>query len=169
MSKSIFLSIGTNKGDKISNCKLVTQKISMLSDIKRISSLYKTQSWGFSGSFFLNFVIEIQSNLSPHNLLKELIKIEKQMGRFRNNDLPKTKYESRIIDIDILFYGNQILNSEDLIIPHPRFSYRNFILFPLCELCPSFICPITGKKIEKILEICDDKSLVERLPNTINF
>lgn len=167
MSKSIFLSVGTNKGDKISNCKLVTKKIALISDIINISSIYKTESWGFSADFFLNFVIELKTNLSPHNLLSELLKIENQMGRFRKND--NTYYQSRIIDIDILFFGDKIIKSKKLIIPHPRINDRNFILVPLCELCPSLICPISNKKIEDILKKCKDNSAVDKIPHTINL
>jgi len=169
MGKSIFLSVGTNKGDKISNCKLAIKKIALISDIIKVSSLYKTESWGFSADFFLNLVIEIKTNFSPLNLLNELIKIENQMGRFRVTKNTKTNYESRVIDIDILFFGNQIINLEELVIPHPKLNDRNFILIPLCELCPSFICPISNKKIEDILKKCKDNSSVDKTPYMISF
>ena len=169
MSKSIFLSIGTNKGDKISNCKLATEKISLISDIINISSLYKTESWGFSADFFLNFVIELKTNLSPLDLLHELLKIETQMGRFRKKNTTKRKYDSRVIDIDILFFGNKIINLKKLTIPHPKLNDRNFILIPLCELSPLFICPVSNKKIEDILKSSKDTSFVKKIPDIINL
>jgi len=169
MSESIFLSIGTNKGDKISNCKLATKKITLISDVIRASSIYKTESWGFSADFFLNFILEIKTDLNPFNLLNELIKIENQMGRFRKTNVSNTQYESRLIDIDILFFGNKIINSEKLIIPHPKLSDRNFILIPLCELSPSFICPISNKKIQDILKSCKDKSSVDKIVDFISL
>ena len=169
MSESIFLSIGTNKGDKISNCKLATKKIALISDVIRASSIYKTESWGFSADFFLNFILEIKTDLNPFNLLNELIKIENQMGRFRKINISNTQYESRVIDIDILFFGNKIINSEKLIIPHPKLSDRNFILIPLCELSPSFICPISNKKIQDILKSCKDKASVDKIVDFISL
>jgi len=169
MSESIFLSIGTNKGDKISNCKLVTKKIALISDVIRVSSIYKTESWGFSADFFLNFILEIKTDLDPFNLLNELIKIENQMGRFRKIKISNKQYESRAIDIDILFFGNKIINSEKLIIPHPKLSDRNFILIPLCEICPSFICPVSNKKIQDILKSCKDNSSVDKITDFISL
>tara|TARA_B100001758_G_C18075136_1_gene435328 strand:+ start:51 stop:560 length:510 start_codon:yes stop_codon:yes gene_type:complete len=169
MSKTIFLSIGTNKGDKISNCKLVTKKIKLISDVINISSIYKTESWGFSADFFLNFVIEIKTNLSPHNLLDGLLKIENEMGRFRTKNIKKKQYDSRVIDIDILFFGNEIIRSKELIIPHPKLNYRSFTLIPLCELKPYFVCPISNKTIEDILKNCKDTSFVKKITETINL
>ena len=169
MSKTIFLSIGTNKGDKISNCKLATKKIRLISDVINISSIYKTESWGFSADFFLNFVIEIKTNLSAYNLLNKLLKIENEMGRFRTKNIKKKQYDSRVIDIDILFFGNEIINSKELIIPHPKLNYRSFTLIPLCELKPSFVCPISNKTIKDILKNCKDTSFVKKTPETINL
>ncbi len=169
MSKTIFLSIGTNKGDKISNCKLVTKKIRLISDVINISSIYKTESWGFSADFFLNFVIEIKTNLSPYNLLEGLLKIENEMGRFRKKNIKKKQYDSRVIDIDILFFGNEIIRSKELMIPHPKLNYRSFTLIPLCELKPYFVCPISNKTIEDILKNCKDTSFVQKITDTINL
>lgn len=168
MDKYIYLSIGTNKGDRISNSKLVLKKISNISKIIRISNFYKTQSWGFSADYFLNFIVQIQTKLLPIDLLNELIKIEKQMGRSRKLKSNENKYESRIIDIDILFYGSEIINSKKLIIPHPRINLRNFILVPLSELSPNFICPVTNKQIKEILKDCKDKSIVEKTTTLIH-
>ena len=169
MSKTIFLSIGTNKGDKISNCKLVTKKIRLISDVINISSIYKTESWGFSADFFLNFVIEIKTNLSAYNLLDRLLKIENEMGRFRTKNIKKKQYDSRVIDIDILFFGNEIIRSKELIISHPKLNYRSFTLIPLCELNPYFVCPISNKTIKDILKNCKDTSFVKKTPETINL
>ena len=90
------------------------------------------------------------------------------MGRNRKPHFNENKYVSRIIDIDILFYGSEIINSKKLIIPHPRINLRNFILVPLSELCPNFICPVTNKKIKDILKDCQDKSIVEKTTTLIH-
>ena len=169
MEKSVYISIGTNKGDKISNCKFVIKKISSIFKVLRVSSIYKTQSWGFDSDFFLNFIIEINTNLNPLELLEKLIEIEKLMGRVRENKLSKNTYESRVIDLDILFYGNKIINKKSLIIPHPKLYYRNFILVPLFELNPFLTCPLTNKNIGEIILNCKDKCAVEKTPYVVNF
>ena len=158
MKHSVYLSIGTNKGDKISNCKLVIKKIALLSQIVKISSIYKTESWGFDDDFFLNFVIQITTNFSEMQLIKKLLKIEYEMGRFRINN----KYESRIIDIDILFFDDKIIDAKNLTVPHPNLYYRNFVLVPLFEIAPKLICPMTKKHISHILENCNDDKVVEK-------
>ena len=146
----------------------MVKKISLISKLLNTSSIYKSESWGFSADFFLNFIIELQTNFTPSDFWKELLRIERQMGRVRKSDISK-KYESRVIDIDILFFGDQIIESKELIVPHPRLYDRNFILKPLCELRPSLICPILNKEIEKIFKECQDDKLVEKLIDKVDF
>ena len=91
------------------------------------------------------------------------------MGRFRTKNIKKKQYDSRVIDIDILFFGNEIIRSKELIIPHPKLNYRSFTLIPLCELKPYFVCPISNKTIEDILKNCKDTSFVKKITETINL
>jgi len=161
MDKYIYLSIGTNKGDRISNSKLVIKKISNISNIIKISNFYKTQSWGFSADYFLNFIVQIQTKLLPIDLLNELMKIEQQMGRNRKPHLNKNKYESRIIDIDILFFNDAIIETDKLCVPHQFISKRKFVLEPLNELAPNFVHPKLNKTVEQLLNDCKDQEKVE--------
>jgi 2-amino-4-hydroxy-6-hydroxymethyldihydropteridine diphosphokinase len=93
--------------------------------------------------------------------LKELLLIEKELGRIR---IPgSTGYESREIDIDIVFYSDFIIDTPDLVVPHPRMAQRLFVLVPLCEIAPAFIHPVLGKSIRLLLSECDDTSRVNRL------
>ncbi len=116
--------------------------------ILKISSFYETKPWGFlSENLFLNLLVVGKTSLSPWALIFELKKIEAQMGR-----KPKKRkyYEDRIIDIDIIFYENIILNSKNLIIPHPYMHKRDFIILPALEIIPEWIHPVFKKSIVEI-------------------
>lgn len=129
--------------------------------IVRKSSLYLSEPWGFEAPRpFLNQVIEINTGLSAETLLETCLRIEKKLGRIRNT----SGYASRIIDIDILFYNSQIIDTQKLIVPHPRLHLRRFTLLPLVELNPDFIHPILQMNMDKLLKACSDKGQVEKLP-----
>ena len=97
---TVYISVGTNIGNKVSNCRLAIKKIISISNSCKISSFYKTSSWGYEDDFFINFVVKITTSLNPNKLLKKLLFIENEMGRIR----PTSGYSSRIIDFDILFF-----------------------------------------------------------------
>jgi len=117
------------------------------------SSVYESKPWGFRAeSAFLNQVIVVNSNKSPDEVLDELLSIERKMGRTRVGK----GYSSRIIDIDILYYNDELINQENLVIPHPRMHIRRFTLLPLVELAPGFIHPLLNKTNKELLNDCDD-------------
>ncbi len=127
-------------------------------EVNSFSSLYESEPWGFDHpSRFLNQVIKITTSLDPLTLLTQTQAIEKQLGR-----QPKTTtgYEARLIDIDILFSDNLILNHPRLQIPHPRLHLRRFTLVPLCEIMPHFVHPILKKDMRALLRDCPDTSNV---------
>jgi 7,8-dihydro-6-hydroxymethylpterin-pyrophosphokinase len=109
-------------------------------------------------------VIQIKTNLKPVDLLKQLLKIEIQMGRARGTE----KYSSRIIDIDILLYENEIINKPYLKVPHPMIQERKFVLVPLCDIAPGMIHPVLNKTFKILLEECDDESIVKKI-NPLSF
>jgi len=119
------------------------------------SSIYETAPWGFDHpTKFLNQVLEIETPLDSENLLRRLLDLEKKLGRTRN----EKRYCARSIDIDLLFYDDFIINTETLVIPHPRMAERKFVLVPLCELVPSFYHPVLNSTLEQLLAQCKDTS-----------
>ncbi|MFC2107563.1 2-amino-4-hydroxy-6-hydroxymethyldihydropteridine diphosphokinase, partial [Bacteroidota bacterium] len=122
------------------------------------SSIYESESWGFDAEPFLNQVIIINTKTKPESLLEEILRIENEMGRKRNN----TGYESRIIDIDILFYGSIIYKSKNLVIPHPLLQERMFILEPLNEIRSEYIHPVIKLPISNIYLNCTDTTKLKK-------
>lgn len=128
-------------------------------EVMAASSLYRTAPWGKTEQAeFLNQAFEIHTELEPQELLETILAIEKHMGRSRQE-----KWGPRLIDIDILFFGDKIIKSPELIIPHPHLEERNFVLAPLAEIAPDFLHPLLQKTIRRLLEESPDKSRVERL------
>ena len=159
--RKIYLSIGSNKGNRYSFIKESLRLIRKdIGKVILMSKIYETKSWGFQSDDFLNICIMIKSELLPAELLNKLKNIEDRIGRIRNSN----KILAREIDIDILFYSDKIVDYEDLIIPHPRLHLRNFVLYPLNDIASDFIHPILLKPINKLLEECeDDDSPIESL------
>ena len=123
------------------------------------SNLYATAAWGnTSQPDFLNQVIKIATHLAAAETLAIILSIEKNMGRIRT-----TKNAPRIIDIDILFFNNEIINQSDLIVPHPEIQNRRFVLTPLQEIAPQMIHPVLNKTIEQLLSQCPDQLAVKKI------
>ena len=158
---TVFLGTGSNEGNRKDNLEKALEMIRARSgEILISSSLYETEPWGFEADTpFLNMVVKIETRLDPVNLLENMLSIERSMGRKR-----ETKgYSSRIIDIDILFYDNLILESQNLHIPHPLLHKRLFVLVPLAEIAPDLIHPVYNKSILSLLSSCTDTSKVIKL------
>ena len=143
----VYLGLGSNMGDRQENLNRALSLISRRMRIDMISSVYDTEPIGFTEQrYFYNICLEAETLLEPFSLLKEIKVIEKEMGREI-----AMKNGPRIIDIDILFYNNIILNDEVLKIPHPEIVNRKFVLEPLCEIAGSYIHPENRKTINEIL------------------
>lgn len=143
----VYLSLGSNNGDRIGYIQQATSLLGAVEGIKiiRTSAFYETEPWNMdSNVWFVNAVAEIKTVLPPQALLAECQRIEQQLGRKRNID---NNYQDRTIDIDILFYGKEIINEENLVIPHKYLHLRAFTLVPLLELIPDFIHPVLHKSI----------------------
>lgn len=144
----VYLSLGSNLGDKINNLQTTLNLIdSKVGDVLLISSVYQTKAEGFVGEDFLNCCVSLRTSMEPKILIKELINIESQNGRLRSN---RNIYESRSIDIDILFYEDKIINQQNLTIPHPRMNERNFVIKPLLDIAKSKIHPVLNRTISEI-------------------
>ena len=151
--RKIYLSIGSNKGNRYSFIKEALRLIQKdIGEVILISKIYETKSWGFQSDNFLNLCILIKSELIPAELIIKLKNLEERIGRERNNE----KIEAREIDIDILFYSDKIVNQKDLIIPHQRLHLRNFVLYPLNDIAADFIHPILLKSVNELLNECED-------------
>ena len=154
-AKIVFLSIGSNLGNKKNNIDLVKSKL-IINDIKKIKSSknYETLSWpNKKNPKFINIVLKVKTFLSPHELMKKCLYIEKELGRERNK-----KNEPRICDIDIIDYDKIILKStrnENLYIPHPKMHKRNFVLLPLYEIAKTWIHPIKKAGIKDLINALD--------------
>jgi len=159
---TVFLSLGSNLENKHSNLsKAINEIDKKIGHVSERSGIYETESWGFeSENDFLNCVIKVNTDLEPTQLIKQCLEIEKNMGRERKEN---GNYESRIIDIDILFYDNWIVSEDKLQIPHPHLHKRRFILEPLNEIAPDLIHPLLEKPISILLFDCTDSGIVRLL------
>lgn len=143
----VYLSLGSNKGDRIGYVQQAASLLGVVDGISiiRTSAFYETEPWNMnSETWFVNAVVELKTTLSANDLLSECQRIEQQLGRKVKSS---NTYEDRTIDIDILFYGKDIINEENLIIPHKYLHLRAFTLVPLLELIPDFEHPVLHKSI----------------------
>lgn len=154
-----FLSLGSNQGDRLDNLKQALKALSQTEGLrlKKVSSVYQTEPVGVDKqNDFLNAVIEIETDLEPLQLLECLQLIENSLGRKRT-----VKWGPRIIDIDILYYGEWTFDHPRLKIPHPHIGYRRFVLVPLCEISAGLKSPDGGVPLKQLLSRCLDTSKVE--------
>jgi 2-amino-4-hydroxy-6-hydroxymethyldihydropteridine diphosphokinase len=158
----VFILLGSNLGDKyVLINKAINSLVLEAGQLITASDIFFSAPWGYdSDNQFYNAVIQMETHLNPENLLQKCIEIEQKLGRKQKE---KPEYEDRSIDIDILFFGKQIINLPELVIPHPRMHLRKFTLLPLHQIAPNFIHPIFQKRVSQLLNECDDNSKVEML------
>jgi len=151
----VFLALGTNLGDREANLSQARKEISSIASIQKESSIYETPPWGVTDQpAFLNQVLAAETGLSPLELLTTIKDIEIKMGR-----LPSERYGPRLIDIDILLYGDTVLDTPTLTLPHPRMAERAFVLVPLLEVAPDLGSPLTGELITDVLSRLDNSGI----------
>ena len=156
----VFILLGGNLGDKSKVFEETRNQIDeRIGKIIKRSSVYATESWGFESELFWNQAIIAETILLPHEILKQILDIERIMGRIRKSE----HYEARVIDIDLLFYDDWELNTSDLTLPHPKMGDRKFVLVPLNEIAPEKRHPVSGLTVQEMLEICPDTLTVERI------
>ncbi|MFN2428608.1 MAG: 2-amino-4-hydroxy-6-hydroxymethyldihydropteridine diphosphokinase [Cryomorphaceae bacterium] len=155
---TVVFSLGSNLGNRLDFLKEASRRLEACGKIQKASSIVESKSWGYEDSSpYLNAVIKINTNWNPEELYELISKIEHDLGRERDDS---DGYSARKIDIDILYYGNRHISTENLEIPHPRLHIRNFVLLPLAEIAPSFIHPILKKTSTDLLKESPDEGLV---------
>ena len=154
--QKVYLSLGSNLGNRHANLQKAIFRIQQKAgSILDISSVYENPAIGFEGDQFLNIVVSLLTPHTPDALLNILLQIEQDFGRIRSED---GGYSSRTLDIDIIYYGSEIVNNDDLVIPHPQMQHRNFVLKPLGDIAPQFYHPVLYKDTRNLLQECRDKS-----------
>ncbi|MFH2096427.1 MAG: 2-amino-4-hydroxy-6-hydroxymethyldihydropteridine diphosphokinase, partial [Bacteroidota bacterium] len=156
---TVYLLTGTNMGDRLKMLgDMADYTGKLIGIIQNHSKIYETEPWGFtSDMWFMNQVLKVDTEQKPDQVLDIIIQIEKELGRVRNRE---TVYSSRTADMDILFFGNEIIQSDRLQIPHKHLHERKFALVPLSEIAPDFIHPVKGLSIAELLQNCMDESVV---------
>lgn len=159
MPHRAFIGIGSNLGERKDNYRESLEKISALpkTRIVKSSSLYESEPLGDATTWFVNAVIEIETEFTADQLLKQLQAIETTMGRKR---VKGKKWGSRIIDLDILLFGKEVIDKRNLKIPHPEIQNRRFVLIPLSELAPQLIHPKLNVSVNELLTSLKDKKRV---------
>lgn len=153
----VTLALGTNLGDRAANLEQAYRELSSFVKISKLSSIYETPPWGVTDQpAFLNQVLIASTELLPVKLLAAVKNIEVKMGRQTTY-----RYGPRLIDIDILLFDNLILDTPNLVIPHPRMFERAFVLVPLLEIAPDLVSPMDHKPVSRLLENLDTSGIVK--------
>lgn len=166
----VVLSLGTNQGNRLRNIEKCIELIHQeVGTVIKISKLYETPSWGFESDAFYNCALVLHTFLSAHKILEQILDIERRLGRVRGDTL---EYQSRIIDIDLIAFDEEIIETQELQIPHPLMQNRKFVLLPMMDLNLNWMHPILHKKIAELVEISPDESsctFVQNLKNPLDL
>ncbi|WP_075341732.1 2-amino-4-hydroxy-6-hydroxymethyldihydropteridine diphosphokinase [Tenacibaculum agarivorans] len=156
-----YVSLGTNQGNRVDNLQKAIDAIAdEIGSVLKIAAIYETPALGFTGHDFYNTCIKVSTYLPPEVLIAKLLDIEKELGRVRSKD---GGYTDRLIDLDILLFDDEIIFTEELIVPHPRMLSRKFALVPLAEIAGTVFHPIEKKQINHCLAQCTDDSEISKL------
>jgi len=155
----IYLALGSNLGDRMGNLTSAVERLSQKVNIKKVSSVYETEPVYYKEQpLYLNAVLSAVTELEPSDLLRFVKGIESDLGR-----QPGFRNAPRLIDIDILFYGNKVVQTEELAIPHPDIAERAFVLVPLAEIAPGLVHPVIHKKVKDLLLMVDGMCGVKKI------
>ncbi len=163
LQNTILLSLGTNMGHKLENLETCVMAIhNDIATVVEVSKVYETPAWGFESDVFYNCAIAIHTHKSAQKILSEVQKLEKKLGRIKTNT---EQYESRSIDIDIISFNDEIIETENLKIPHIHLQNRKFVLFPMNDIAPKWYHPKLNKTISELLNFCEDTSAIKEIGN----
>lgn len=160
--ENCYVLFGSNMGDKdkifAEACLLINNRCGK---VVKVSAAYESEPWGFEADeWFLNRLIVVDTELEPEAMLHELLSIEAALGRVRH--LEVDGYSSRTADLDILYFGQRIIDTPTLSVPHPRLHLRRFALLPLCEVAPNLVHPVFETTQVELLQLCPDNSIVRK-------
>ena len=148
--KTAYIGIGSNMGERRRNCLEAVDRIGMRPDFRilRLSGLYETEPVGVEGQdWYVNCIASLSTGLSARDLMKGLLLIEAEMGRVRRG-----RWEPRVIDLDLLLFGMDIIDNDDLKVPHPLMHKRRFVMAPMNDLAPDLIHPVIGRTMAELFE-----------------
>lgn len=155
MSHTIYLALGTNTGDRLANLRAAISSLPPQVLVRAQSSIYETEPWGYTAQpAFLNMALHAETDFSPLELLTHLKLLEQTLGR-----VPSFRNGPRLIDMDILFYDDLILETPTLVIPHPRLQERAFVLVPLMDIAPGLVHPGLGRSVAQLVETVDRRGV----------
>jgi 2-amino-4-hydroxy-6-hydroxymethyldihydropteridine diphosphokinase len=155
--------LGSNLGDRTAHLRAAIHKLSSLGAVTTCSSFYQTEPVEFTNQpEFLNCALELETTLDPQQILDAILKIELHMGRNRNTQPPKGP---RTIDIDLLLAGDTVINTQQLVVPHPAMQHRRFVLEPLAEIAPNTTHPLLHRTIQELVDQLPAGQAVNRLMN----
>ena len=153
----IILSIGTNIGDRERNIENAVEALGEIGKVTAVSPIYTSEPWGFeSENGFYNIALAMESELLPLDLLQETQRIERELGRTTKTT---TEYADRVIDIDIIAYGQTIIETPELTIPHKLMHLRNFVLYPLADITPNWVHPILQLSVQELKKKSEDNNI----------
>lgn len=155
-----YLSLGSNIGDKLRNLQEAVDAIDKsIGKVAGISPIYETPAWGFEGDEFYNICLKIKTSSTPNELLEKVLELEKKLGRKRKET---DEYQNRNIDIDIILFENDKVNTKNLVIPHPRTLERKFVLTPLSDIYDEIFHPINNHSLLENIKQCRDQSTIKK-------
>lgn len=154
-----YLSLGSNVGDRTANLRAAIARLESLGQVRAVSSFYETEPVDFTAQpWFVNCAVALATEISPSQLLQALLHLEREMGRHRTQSKgPRT------IDLDILLFGEQVIDEPGLTVPHPALAHRRFVLDPLAEIAPDLVHPILGKTIRELRDALPAGQVVRKL------
>lgn len=162
MEHTVYLSLGTNLGDRAANLKQAIASLPPQMAVKAKSEVYETPPWGYTEQEpFLNQAVKATTYLDPEPLLKHIKRLEVALGRKAT-----FRYGPRLIDIDILFYDDLTLETPSLAIPHPHVQERGFVLMPLMDIAPDLVHPLSGRSVREMLAVCSTEGITPYVKNS---
>ena len=156
MTHTVYIALGTNLGERLANLRAAITSMLPAVAVLAESHIYETPPWGYEDQpAFLNMVVKAQTDLEPDGLLKYLKQVEVQLGREKS-----VRWGPRLIDLDILFYEDLVIDTPPLVIPHPRLQERAFVLVPLADIAPGFTHPVFGRSVKELLAEIDTDGII---------